>query len=1282
MARGDYLEIVDPDGVRWRLDVLASLQFGRENSDVVLPDPAVSRNHLLIQVDSDGWYASDLGSSNGTTINGNRIGRRVVLSTGDEIRVGDTRLLVQGAPDQARQPAGRPGAPTTADLPPVVTAQNGLSRSLDHDPGLEEPTPAPALPDLDTPPAPSDPAAPNPPRKARVSPPAMPWVPPAPPQPPAPPKRPAQDEAPLGPPIPDDLFSGPSTLPLAVVRSPLIDADPVGADPADEQLATGLIGQTPPPADPAAQEHGPSPEPHAISDGLPIDDGIPVVEGPPSIDDLFGESGVPAPGKLDAAAAATWAPSGQPRGEEPVAAPRNPPIAGAVASPSPIPPNFEVVSKGGVEVRYQPGSAGERAAKSLLRAAVNARSEFRGFGSESWGVTVTINLVDPFPDPLARQLVVSGSFIDAGRYEIWQVVTPETPPEDPHRVLALLFGAALPCSADAEVLIEGYGLHLCDAIDLDANLKDRLLPSLDEAEGELRNAMTVSFVRFLLERESEAVFCQLLASPPGRLEEGFATHYGATRTALEAAWQRDIQEGKPDVRPGEFLRLSLEYLKPYKLGQVELFLYMLLSLAFVSAFPFVARELFDSVIPSGELSQVINLLIILAITLVVSVGAGLRQAHQSAYVSGAVVRDIRQVMFERLQHIPTSSLGRYPQGDVLSRLFSDVGRVQSALSDTITRGIFQAVSLVVSAIIMLALNLPLGVIVLVAAPVAVAVSRFMAKGATEHRLAVQQDNAALFGVAAENYQANPVVKMFDLAGYERTRFGRSSERLFNSQVRLSLFDGLLGLSANMIVTVLRLVVLGLGTWLIFEDRFTLGGLVAFVWIMGAVVSPVTELTALGQDIQASTGALTRINEVLDADLEARGENLGELAPLHQELRLVTLGFSYTHERWALDGLDLVIKAGSKVAFVGPSGSGKSTALKMLMRMYEPDEGAVLVDGVDVRQRSLASLRRQVGVVFQDPFLFDTTLRENIALGKPNATDAEIVAAAEAAEIDGFLDSLPRGYDCPVSEGAGSLTSGQRQQVSIARALVRDPRILLLDEATSALDPKTERQINDILDRVGGERTVVSVTHRLASIVDYDRIFVLVDGHLDDQGTHDELVARDGVYARLWAEQTGGLAPNEAPFDAEDALKRISLFRSLSDDELNGVAARLRSVPLAAGENVTDAGGRLAVISRGRAELLTPGVDGALVPINELSQGDVFGLTSLIADRSGGSLHALEALQLLVLDEEALAAIASEHPAVAAGLLGETDGPAPTRGRLVTRSTMVGRATTRRWSDRS
>ncbi len=230
-----------------------------------------------------------------------------------------------------------------------------------------------------------------------------------------------------------------------------------------------------------------------------------------------------------------------------------------------------------------------------------------------------------------------------------------------------------------------------------------------------------------------------------------------------------------------------------------------------------------------------------------------------------------------------------------------------------------------------------------------------------------------------------------------------------------------------------------------------------------------------------------------------------------------------------------------------------------MRLIEPDEGALLVDGIDVRERSLSSLRSQIGVVFQDPFLFNLSLAENIALGGDHPTPEQVQAAATAAEIDSFIDQLSDGIHSNVGEGGSMLSGGQRQRAAIARALVANPALLILDEATSALDAATERQINDTLDRAVGGRTVVSVTHRLTSITDYDHIVVLVDGAIESQGTHAQLLSEGGMYARLWSEQTGTPMPEVPAFDPIASLTDLPIFRSVE-------ATRLRQL-VAAGQTV-------------------------------------------------------------------------------------------------------------------
>ncbi|MFV2039644.1 MAG: ABC transporter transmembrane domain-containing protein [Acidimicrobiales bacterium] len=479
----------------------------------------------------------------------------------------------------------------------------------------------------------------------------------------------------------------------------------------------------------------------------------------------------------------------------------------AVGAPTGPAPTDKTLRNDSVEVRYSPNTYGEGVAKSYAATAVRARRDLAGLGSEPWGTVPVVHLIDPYHDGV--DVVTSGSIIDPALGEAWVVVTGEAPPEDPHGLLAVLFGAALPNAQDLALLIEGFGLHRAGLSDPDAALCAPL-PQLAEAEGELRGPLSLSFVRFLISKEGEDGLLRLVGAPAGRVDEVVREVYGAALGQLEMAWRRKVLAGEPEVKTGEFLRMSLKYLRPYKMRQVEIFGYMLLSLAFVAAFPFVTRRLFDTALPSGEFSQVMTLLVGLGIAFVISLLAGVRQTYQTAWVSGAVTRDIRQSIFARVQRLPATWYREHPQGDVLSRLFSDVGVVQNGLSSAIGQGVFQMISLLTTTAIMLTINLWLGLLVLAAAPLVALVYQRMSAGARDRSLTVQEDNSALLSVAAESYQADPVVKMFGLAAREERRFGQQGDRLFRSMRRLQLWGGLFGLSVNLIMTALRLTVLGVG----------------------------------------------------------------------------------------------------------------------------------------------------------------------------------------------------------------------------------------------------------------------------------------------------------------------------------------------------------------------------------------------------------------------------------------------------------------------------------------
>jgi ABC-type multidrug transport system fused ATPase/permease subunit len=932
---------------------------------------------------------------------------------------------------------------------------------------------------------------------------------------------------------------------------------------------------------------------------------------------------------------------------------------------------FETKRADSAEIRYRRGTVGEQHAPAVARAARRARRALTGFGSQPWAGPLQVYLVDPFPDPeRPGALVAEGTFVDPARGHIWMVVTAESPPEPLERPMAVLLGAALPAARDLDFLVEGYGSHLARVPDPDPQLAQFDLPPLEAADGELRAAMALSLVRFMVEQGGDEDFRRLLTTAvPGRVDATAQEIYGMSLAAIDEAWRQHVSSGPPDVKTGRFLRLAASYVRPYARREAEMGVYMVLGLVFTVVLPFATRRLFDKAIPSHQLSQVVSILAVLGVAFVLSLLADLRRAFLSAYVSSAVVREVRTKMFTHLQRLSARWFNQHQQGDIVSRLFSDVGLLEAGLSQALREGAFQVLSLVVSAVVLVILNPLLAAIVLLGAPLVGVVYRVMGSGARKRSLAVQEHTGAVVQVAAENYGAQPVVKAFALERREGTRFSQASDRLFSREVALQLFGGLFSVSVNMIVTILRLLVLGIGAWLILHHHLTVGGLVAFIGLMGEVITPVTVLTGIGQQIQASTGALIRINQVLDTEPEvADVADAVDLPRLQRDISLTGVGFSYTPERRALDDVTVMIPAGARVAFVGPTGAGKSSILQLLMRFYDPDAGAVLFDGQDIRGATVASVRGQLGVVFQDTFLFDASVRDNIALGRPDATDDEIRAAAQGAALDEFVTTLPRGYDTMVGERGGRLSGGQRQRLAIARALLRDPAVLLLDEATSALDPRTERMIAETLAEVGRGRTTIAVTHRLTSVVGYDRVFVVVDGRVAEEGTHRDLLDRGGVYANLWAEQTGGVVATEPPFDALGALARLPLFAGLAPDELAHVAGRLRAGRLQAGEGLPEGGGRLVLVRRGRARVLTPGLDGTLVPSAEIGPGDAFGLSALLGDETGAVLEGAEDLAILVLDDEDMAALAATLPSVGAALVGRRAESVAVDGRRLARLT--------------
>jgi ATP-binding cassette subfamily B protein len=683
---------------------------------------------------------------------------------------------------------------------------------------------------------------------------------------------------------------------------------------------------------------------------------------------------------------------------------------------------------------------------------------------------------------------------------------------------------------------------------------------------------------------------------------------------------------------------------------------MLVSVLLGLTLPLASKYLVDDVIASGSYHRLAVFIAVILLIYVLNGMIGIRGRYVANATNERMLLELQERLFAHLQRLPHRFYATAKVGDLMSRLSSDLQVVQAAIAMFAGNGLFLALTALAAAITLLVLNLLLGLLVLTVVPL-FAISyltlqtRFQTTSYEYHRLL--GDVAA---VTQENLSAQPVIKAFGLAERVVAAYHARLMALLNAFMRMSVIGSLFQASMSLATTLGQLVVLGVGGYLIIDDRLTVGTLLAFIGLLPSLFQPVAALSDVAQTVQQASAAMDRVSELLDQPITiADRAGAQPLPPLSREIRLEHITFGYESGRPIIHDLNLAIPAGASIAIVGPSGCGKSTLVNLLMRFYDPDAGGVCFDGHDLREVTLDSLRGQMGLVFQDTFVFDSTLRENIVVGRPDASDAEVAAATEAAQLADFVAGLPAGYDTVLGERGVRMSGGQRQRLAIARALVRDPRILILDEATSALDAQTERQIQATLAAAARGRTTISVTHRLTSAATADRIFVLDQGRLVEEGTHAQLVASAGLYHRLYEEQTGSAPRAESERDTIVAmrLQAIPLFASLQAENLASLADRLQFRQYMAGEDIVrqgDPGDRMYVIQHGQVEVVVA-IDGGERRINTLTEGDFFGEMALLTgEPRTATVRTTIPTGLYTLAREDFASLLEEQPGIRRALL--------------------------------
>ena len=606
--------------------------------------------------------------------------------------------------------------------------------------------------------------------------------------------------------------------------------------------------------------------------------------------------------------------------------------------------------------------------------------------------------------------------------------------------------------------------------------------------------------------------------------------------------QRNDDRPTPDIRaalargamrPGKIekagdprralVRLAL-YLSPYKATLALVLVFVLAYILLGLLEPYLLGRAIDQYISTRQINGLSGLALLLLTAYLLDNGFQAISSWLMARISQDALRRLRRDLFEHLQRLSIQFFDRHTAGELMSRLTNDIEAINQAVSQNVVSLVASVLSLIGIVIAMFILNPWLALAALLVVPIMFWFTQFVARYTRKGFRTLQKELGEINSIMEESISGQRVVKAFRRSETAIERFRLSNQKVYAAGVYANTYALMLMPLTWVLGNLFVIVLVGLGGYLALQGLATVGMIATFIAYAQNFIQPLRQLANMYNSIQAALAGAERVFEIMDTPAEVdRAADAPLPVPVQGHVRFTDVSFGYLPDQPVIKHMSLEAKAGQTIALVGPTGAGKTTIINLLSRFYEINEGRITIDGLDIRDVSKPDLRQKLGIVLQDTFLFADTVMENIRYGRLDATDEECVEAAKLADADHFIRQLPQGYQTRLSERASNLSQGQRQLLSLARAVLADPSILILDEATSSVDTRTEARIQKALLRLMRGRTSFVIAHRLSTIRDADNVIVIKNGEIVEQGTHQQLLDSKGVFYQLYMSQFKGLA---------------------------------------------------------------------------------------------------------------------------------------------------------------